>query len=111
MAAESVGENMAKVKNLRWKLFKIWAKENNLSGIAVNVGIVLAATILIEIYGLDCYRETEEGLFFEFGFTNRASLVEWLLGFGGKVKVLEPEYIAQDLKSAAETILSRYSQT
>ena len=63
---------------------------------------------LIEIYGLDCCTETDEGFRFEFGFTNRDFLVGWLLGFGGKVKVLEPEYIAQDLRAAAENILSRY---
>ena len=63
---------------------------------------------LIEIYGLDCYTDTDEGLLFEFWFTNRDYLVEWLLGFGGKVKVLEPEYIARDLQAAADNILSRY---
>jgi predicted DNA-binding transcriptional regulator YafY len=63
---------------------------------------------LIEIYGLDCYTETDSGLLFEFGFTNRDYMVGWLLGFGGKVKVLEPDYIAQDLQAAAQNILSRY---
>jgi len=63
---------------------------------------------LIEIYGLGCYTETADGLLFEFGFTNRDYMVGWLLGFGGKVKVLEPDYIAQDVKTAAENILSRY---
>ncbi len=29
-------------------------------------------------------------------------------GFGGKVKVLEPAYIAKALQAAAENILSRY---
>ena len=63
---------------------------------------------LIEIYGLDCFTETDEGLLFEFGFTNREFLVSWLLGFGGKVKVLEPETIVEDLKTAAENILENY---
>ncbi len=63
---------------------------------------------LIETYGLDCYKETAEGLYFEIGFTNRDYLLSWLLGFGGGVKVLEPEYIAKDLKTAAENILLRY---
>ncbi|MCL2082358.1 MAG: WYL domain-containing protein [Oscillospiraceae bacterium] len=63
---------------------------------------------LIEIYGLDCFTETDEGLLFEFGFTNRDFLVSWLLGFGGKVKVLEPDYIVSDLKTAAENILENY---
>ncbi|HWP80773.1 MAG TPA: YafY family protein [Candidatus Acidoferrum sp.] len=63
---------------------------------------------LIETYGLDCYKETAEGLRFEIKFTNRDYLLSWLLGLGGRVKVLEPEYIAEDLKTAAENILSRY---
>ena len=63
---------------------------------------------LIEIYGLDCFTETDEGILFEFGFTNREFLVGWLLGFGGKVKVLAPDYIVEDLKAAAENILENY---
>ena len=63
---------------------------------------------LIEIYGLNCFTETGEGLLFEFGFTNRDFLVGWLLGFGGKVKVLAPETIAEDLKAAAENILENH---
>ncbi len=66
---------------------------------------------LIETYGLDCYKETDEGLLMEINFTNRGFLISWLLGFGGKVRVLEPDYIAEDLKTAAENILSLYSQT
>ncbi|MCL2008941.1 MAG: YafY family transcriptional regulator [Synergistaceae bacterium] len=63
---------------------------------------------LIETYGLDCYTETDDGLCLEIGFTNRDYLINWLLGFGGKVKVLEPQDIAEDIKKAAEKILSRY---
>ena len=63
---------------------------------------------LIETYGLDCYKETAEGLRFEIGFTKRDYILSWLLGFGGKVKVLEPEFIAEDLKIAAQNILFRY---
>ena len=63
---------------------------------------------LIESYGLNCYTETENGLLFEFGFMNRDFLMEWLLGFGEKVKVLEPNDIADDIKTAAEKILSQY---
>jgi predicted DNA-binding transcriptional regulator YafY len=63
---------------------------------------------LIEAYGLRCYEEIAEGLRFEIGFTKRDYILTWLLGFGGKVKVLEPEFIAEDLKTTAENILSRY---
>jgi len=63
---------------------------------------------LIEYYGLNCYTETADGLRFEIGFTNRDYMIGWLLGFGGKVKVLEPDYIADGLIAAAEKLLLRY---
>ena len=63
---------------------------------------------LIDSYGLSCYIETENGLHFEFDFTNRSFLLCWLLGFGGKVKVLSPDDIAKELQAAAKKILERY---
>ena len=63
---------------------------------------------LIEAYGLDSYHETPEGLYFEFGFTNRSYMISWLLSFGGKVKVLEPSDVANDIKNAAKEILCHY---
>jgi predicted DNA-binding transcriptional regulator YafY len=63
---------------------------------------------LIETYGLNCYTETKDGLLFEFGFSNRDFLMNWLLGFGDKVKVLEPSDIIEDIKSAAKNILKLY---
>jgi len=64
---------------------------------------------LIDAYGLDCYHETAEGLYFETGFTNRDFMIKLLLGFGDKVKVLEPSDIAADIQATAKNILSRYS--
>jgi len=66
---------------------------------------------LVESYGLDAFTETGEGLRFEMGFTNRQFLISWLLGFGDKVRVLEPGDIADDIKSIAKKIFSLYSQT
>jgi len=63
---------------------------------------------LIETYGMDCYSETPEGLRLEIGFTNRNYMISWLLGFGSKVKVLEPADIASDIQDIAQNILSRY---
>jgi len=63
---------------------------------------------LFETYGLECFHETDEGLVFELGFTNHGFLVRWLLGFGDKVKVLEPQSIVEDIKAVAKNILSRY---
>jgi len=64
---------------------------------------------LIEAYGLDCYYETAEGLHLEIGFTNRGYMITWLLGFGDKVKVLEPLDIAADIQNIAKNILSLYN--
>lgn len=64
---------------------------------------------LIETYGLDCYYETAEGLNFEIGFTNKEFIISWLLGFGDKVKVLEPDFIANEIQAVAKNILSGYA--
>ena len=65
---------------------------------------------LIETYGLDCYSETPEGLRLEIGYTNRNYMISWLLGFGDKVRVLEPLDIATEIQTAAKNIVSLYSQ-
>ena len=64
---------------------------------------------LIETYGLDSYVEIEEGLLFEMGFVNKGFLMNWLLGFGSKVKVLEPVDVIEELKREAEKMLAKYS--
>jgi len=64
---------------------------------------------LIETYGLDSYKETEEGLLFEMGFMNKVFLMNWLLGFGCKVKVLEPVDVIEELKREAKKMLEKYS--
>ena len=64
---------------------------------------------LIETYGLDSYEETEEGLLFKMGFMNKGFLMNWLLGFGCKVKVLEPVDVKEELKREAEKMLAKYS--
>ena len=63
---------------------------------------------LIECYGLDCYTETRDGLRLEIGYTNEDYMVGWLLGFGGNVRVLEPEQIARRVRDAAQNILRAY---
>jgi predicted DNA-binding transcriptional regulator YafY len=87
--------------------FNAWVREDNENKL-VALFDFSAKYQLIEAYGIGCYQETAEGLRFEIGFTKRDYMLAWLLGFGGKVKVLEPGFIAEDLKTAARNILSRY---
>lgn len=64
---------------------------------------------LIEAYGLNCFNEMENGkLLFENGYTHRDYMISWLLGFGGKVKVLEPEDMAEEISRIAVKIVERY---
>lgn len=70
-----------------------------------------AKHLLIEAYGMDCFHETEEGLYFEAGYTNRNHMLAWLLGFGDKVKVLWPTDIAGEIKEIAKNILALYADS
>jgi len=63
---------------------------------------------LIENYGPDSFTETPDGLRFEFGFTGMDYLVSWLLGFGDRVKVLEPANVAENIRDTAKKIFSKY---
>jgi len=63
---------------------------------------------LIDAYGLGCYEEEADGLRFEFCYTNKYPLISWLLGFGGMVKILEPEWIASEVYDAAAAIVDMY---
>ena len=67
-----------------------------------------AKYLLIEAYGVDSFYETDEGLYFEIGFTNQNFMVSWLLSFGDKVKVLEPESIVNEIKTIAKNIFTHY---
>jgi len=64
---------------------------------------------LIEIYGLDCCTETEDGrLRLEIAYTNRGFILGWLLGFGALVQVLEPIDMAEEIRATAQKILQLY---
>jgi len=63
---------------------------------------------LVDSYGPDSFIEDDNGLHFEFWYTNRRYLMSWLLGFGDKVKVLEPQDIVVELQEVAKKILEQY---
>ncbi|HYE81734.1 MAG TPA: YafY family protein [Clostridia bacterium] len=64
---------------------------------------------LVEEYGPDCYVFTEDGsLKFSIGYTNRNHMISWILGFGDKVRVLEPVDMADEIKEKAKKIILKY---
>jgi predicted DNA-binding transcriptional regulator YafY len=64
---------------------------------------------LIETYGIHSFTETDSGkLRLEIGYTNRDYMISWLLGFGDKVKVVEPADMAQEIRRIAKNILAGY---
>lgn len=64
---------------------------------------------LIEEYGLNCYTETDEGLYLKTNYTNRNYIINWILGFGDKVTVLEPKELKDEIKKIAKNIFNKYS--
>ncbi|MCL2140792.1 MAG: WYL domain-containing protein, partial [Dehalococcoidia bacterium] len=58
--------------------------------------------------GLKSFRETDDGLYFEVGYTNQSYIIGWLLSFGDNVKVLEPVELAAEIQATAKNIYSRY---
>lgn len=64
---------------------------------------------LIETYGLKSYTETDNGLLrLEVGYTNREFIISWLLSFGNKVKVIEPDDIAEEIRETAKKTFEMY---
>ena len=64
---------------------------------------------LIEEYGPECYEVMEDGrLKFSVGYTNKDYILSWILGFGDKAKIVEPEDMAKELTQLAKNIITKY---
>lgn len=64
---------------------------------------------LIEDYGPDSYEATADGqLKFSVGYTNQDFIVAWILGFGAKAKVVEPEDLVNIIKEQARKLCQNY---
>lgn len=64
---------------------------------------------LIEEYGIDCFSYTEEGkLLFKFGFTDKGTLISWILSFGDKAEIIEPAELRLEVKTQAKNIIKKY---
>ena len=54
---------------------------------------------LIEDFGMECFAEQKDGaLLFHADYTDKENLISWLLTFGDKVRLLEPEEIRLKLR-------------
>ena len=64
---------------------------------------------LVEEFGPNCFTETDDGrLLFSADYTDMDNLVTWLMTFGAKVEVLEPEEVRDIIRRNAEEILKIY---
>lgn len=66
---------------------------------------------LVEEFGVHCFTENQDGtLLFKANYTDKESLISWLLTFGDKVKVLQPVEVRDELVNIAKKIISRYGE-
>lgn len=65
---------------------------------------------LIEEFGPDCIEEQKDGnLKFSFGFTDRESIISWILTFRDKAELMEPEDIRKELYEIGKAIKDKYA--
>lgn len=83
--------------------------------IAITVQAVFEADMkwrLVEEYGPESFAEQEDGrLLFSFGFADRESLYGWLLSFGDRVELLEPQEIREELRLLTENMYTKYKKS
>lgn len=66
---------------------------------------------LVEEFGIHCFTEQQDGtLLFSANYTDKEHLIDWLLSFGAKVKVLEPEEVREELIRIANNIIREYKE-
>ncbi len=64
---------------------------------------------LVEEFGVGCFTENDDGtLLFEADYTDMENLLCWLLTFGDKVEVIEPEEIKDEMICIAKSIIEKY---
>ena len=64
---------------------------------------------LVEEFGPNCFTETDDGrLLFSADYTDMENLVTWLMTFGAKAEVIEPEEVRDIIRRNVEEILKIY---
>lgn len=65
--------------------------------------------LLIEAYGPNAYEKRGDGsLKVSLGYTKKDFILSWILSFGEKVKVIEPEEIVKDMRKITESMSKIY---
>lgn len=66
---------------------------------------------LVEEFGRGCFEEQEDGkLLFHGEYTDQEHLMTWLLSFGDRVRLLEPEEIREALRAVIERMHESYNR-
>jgi predicted DNA-binding transcriptional regulator YafY len=66
---------------------------------------------LVEEFGTDCCGETKDGkILFSADYSDMDNLVSWMLTFGDKVEVLEPQEVRERLKEIADNMSKKYGR-
>lgn len=64
---------------------------------------------LIDEYGMDSFSEKGDGeLYFERDFVSYENMREWILSFGGKVTIIAPEKLREDIVQNAKNVLDKH---
>lgn len=64
---------------------------------------------LVEEFGTSCFAESDDGrLLYTTDYTDMDNLVTWILTFGDKVEVLEPENVREQVKTTIEAMRKNY---
>lgn len=67
---------------------------------------------LVEEYGPDSFQTGPDGtLSFQRDFVSYEAMREWILSFGDRAEVLEPQSLRRDLRAQAGSLLSKYEET
>lgn len=64
---------------------------------------------LVEDFGMESFRVQPDGkLLFQSDYTNKDNLIAWLLSFGDKAELLEPEEIREEIRAGIERMKRKY---
>lgn len=66
---------------------------------------------LVEEFGEECFQVQEDGkLLFEADYTSGENLITWMMTFGERAILLEPEELRQDLQKRLRSTLQQYEE-